>query len=853
MWFVAIIGLLIVGGTVCGYAAFARVNKLRADVDRLQEMLAQGGETSARTAVRREVSEPPESRVDATPRPMRNEPLTPPAVPTKSEPSWSDKAAQSLRQNWMIWLGGACVALAGVFLVRYSIEEGLLGPTARIFLALVFGVSFHGVAEWSRRRAGATHPAMSALAGAGSITLYAALLSALRLYNLITPGTAFASMAVVALGTMVMARLHGPLLAAFGIIGAFLVPIVVSTGDGEIRILLIYALTVSASALLLMRYVYRPWLWWGFAIGALFWGYAALGGANTGASVTLYFSALAYLVSALPHFDWTLRRESAVPAVSYRPATLLQLAEKEDRHRVLFYGLLTVLVAMTILAHPDTASPWLVGLPFFVVTLFLARRQDQLYWLPWVTLLTSSAAWLVARLDLIAQTPLIERLPVEHQVTFLSYLGAHAAVAAGLSLWNLSVTKRPAVWASLATLAPVVLLTLAYLLVTRPEVNWNWGLATMMFASVYLAMAKAALRKLSSDSLTVWLFIGGHFALALACAMVFEAASLTLALAAQFVSLAWVIRTLKLPSLGWLLKVVVAVVLTRLTLNPWLPDYPTDVHWSLWTYGGSTLLAVGGAYLLRPHAQLSKWVSGAALHLLVLTLWTELRYQLYGGNVYAAEYSFQEAVLSMLLFASLALVYHVRAGLSTTLGRYLRAYSTVLLALATLIYAAILIQTQYSGRWLYEGIGQTPLLNMATVAFGAPVVFGLLFARFYDAAYRRRFLMFSGVSAFVFISLEIRHLWTGNVRLDAPGFSGGELYTYSAVWLALAIATVLAGTWRLGQDVYRAGMILLALVIAKLFFLDMAGLEGLFRVASFMGLGLSLLGISFLHQKLAAR
>ena len=45
-------------------------------------------------------------------------------------------------------------------------------------------------------------------------------------------------------------------------------------------------------------------------------------------------------------------------------------------------------------------------------------------------------------------------------------------------------------------------------------------------------------------------------------------------------------------------------------------------------------------------------------------------------------------------------------------------------------------------------------------------------------------------------------------------------------------------------------MALLLVVIAKIFIIDMADLEGLLRVASFMGLGLSLLGLAYLHQKI---
>jgi uncharacterized membrane protein len=77
----------------------------------------------------------------------------------------------------------------------------------------------------------------------------------------------------------------------------------------------------------------------------------------------------------------------------------------------------------------------------------------------------------------------------------------------------------------------------------------------------------------------------------------------------------------------------------------------------------------------------------------------------------------------------------------------------------------------------------------------------------------------------------------------------GELYTYTIVWLLMAVVCLLAGSIRFGTSVYRAGFGLMMLVIAKIFLFDMAGLEGLLRVASFMGLGLSLLGLAYLYQR----
>ncbi len=76
------------------------------------------------------------------------------------------------------------------------------------------------------------------------------------------------------------------------------------------------------------------------------------------------------------------------------------------------------------------------------------------------------------------------------------------------------------------------------------------------------------------------------------------------------------------------------------------------------------------------------------------------------------------------------------------------------------------------------------------------------------------------------------------------------MYTYSAVWMLLAITAILAGSWRFGKNCYRSGMILLAMVIFKVFVIDMYQLEGIYRIVAFMGLGLSLLGIAYLHKRI---
>jgi uncharacterized membrane protein len=62
---------------------------------------------------------------------------------------------------------------------------------------------------------------------------------------------------------------------------------------------------------------------------------------------------------------------------------------------------------------------------------------------------------------------------------------------------------------------------------------------------------------------------------------------------------------------------------------------------------------------------------------------------------------------------------------------------------------------------------------------------------------------------------------------------------------------LIGGIQRDHRGLYRAGLILLVGVILKVFLVDLAGLTGVLRALSFMGLGLVLLGTAYLHQRLA--
>ena len=80
--------------------------------------------------------------------------------------------------------------------------------------------------------------------------------------------------------------------------------------------------------------------------------------------------------------------------------------------------------------------------------------------------------------------------------------------------------------------------------------------------------------------------------------------------------------------------------------------------------------------------------------------------------------------------------------------------------------------------------------------------------------------------------------------------SDAEQYTYSAVWLAFGVALLAAGVGLRSQAVRFASAAVVILTVLKVFLIDMSDLTGIFQGLSFIGLGIVLLGIGWLYQRL---
>ena len=76
-----------------------------------------------------------------------------------------------------------------------------------------------------------------------------------------------------------------------------------------------------------------------------------------------------------------------------------------------------------------------------------------------------------------------------------------------------------------------------------------------------------------------------------------------------------------------------------------------------------------------------------------------------------------------------------------------------------------------------------------------------------------------------------------------------ESWAYTLLLLVYAAGLLVAGVLRSSRPLRLASLAVLMLAMAKAFLLDLGGLEGLWRAASFLGLGACLVGIGLVYQR----
>ena len=151
-----------------------------------------------------------------------------------------------------------------------------------------------------------------------------------------------------------------------------------------------------------------------------------------------------------------------------------------------------------------------------------------------------------------------------------------------------------------------------------------------------------------------------------------------------------------------------------------------------------------------------------------------------------------------------------------------------------------------------DPVGAWPIANLLLLAFAIPAIFALAFRIETGRQALKPVSDGAGIGGlvlvFVWLSLEVRHTFHGST-LNPHFTSDGEWYAYSGLWLVYALVLLAAGIWRRNMPLRYASLAVLMLTVCKVFLFDMAEIGGLFRVASFLGLGLTLMAIGWIYRR----
>jgi uncharacterized membrane protein len=154
-------------------------------------------------------------------------------------------------------------------------------------------------------------------------------------------------------------------------------------------------------------------------------------------------------------------------------------------------------------------------------------------------------------------------------------------------------------------------------------------------------------------------------------------------------------------------------------------------------------------------------------------------------------------------------------------------------------------------------VGSLPIANGLLLAYALPAAMAALARRWIDIEPNRIVALFvevvASILAFAYVSFEVRHLFDPGFERPGLRAAGLELYVYSAVWLLFGVGLLALGFLRNAAALRHAGMALVCVVVAKVFLVDMAGLQGLLRVFSFLGLGAALVGLGYAYRRFGFR
>jgi uncharacterized membrane protein len=774
---------------------------------------------------------------------------------------------ETVGTRWVVWIGGLTLALGGFFMVRYSIDAGLLGPGVRTILGGLFALALLAAGEWTRRKESisaiealpiANIPAI--LTAAGTAVAFATVYAAYALYGFLVPATAFILLGLVALGTLAAALLHGPALAGLGVVGAFVTPVLVSSDKPDYWALYVYLAIVTAASFGLARVRLWRWLAVTTIAFAVLWTLPCLQCGPSMVAPHAFHVLAGFVLAALlvvcgflfgpPADQGQIEPISSGSLAAYLAgATLIVLNSFHADAAMIVFGLLTA--GSLAVAWRSDAATGAVGaaaaLVFVVFAEWAIRANPDMLVLPGGPLpgIGPDATDGSVSLHLISAA------------IFAFGFGIAGFLAQGRSARSVI----PVVWSAASVFVPLALLVALYARIAHLDRSIPFAILAVMLAAAYAAATEMLTKREDrpGHQAAIALYATGTLAaLALALTFALEKGWLTIALALMSAATAWISLQRPIPFLRSLAAILAGIVVLRIADDPRIVGDAVGTtpifNWLLWGYGIPAASFWAGSIFLRRNGDDAplRTVESAAILFTVLLAFMEIRHAVNDGDPYFSSAGLTEVALQVCVALAMAIGLE-RLRLRT--GSVVHNAGAILLtAFAGLATVGGLLLLEQPLLWTVDVGGR--FINLLLLAYALPAVLALLLsyvvAGHRPAAYANTLAAGALILALTYVTAEIRRLYHGPVMV--VGSTGGaEQYTYSIAWLAFGVILLGIGIVANSQRARLASAAVIALTILKAFLIDMSTLTGVYRALSFMCLGLVLVAIGWLYQRILFR
>ncbi len=451
------------------------------------------------------------------------------------------------------------------------------------------------------------------------------------------------------------------------------------------------------------------------------------------------------------------------------------------------------------------------------------------------------------------------RLHLVTAVIFAVVFGAAGFLAQGRSVSAII----PVVWSAAAVFTPLALLIALYARIAHLDRSIPFAILAVMLAAAYGAATEILNRRDSRPGLpiSIALFATGTLgALALALTFALEKGWLTIALALMSMGTAWISMQRPIPFLRSLAAILAGIVVLRIGYEPRIVGDAVGTtpifNWLLWGYGIPALSFWIGKLLPAPPrrrcAAARRGSGGDPVHRTAgvhgNSPCRQRRRHVPRSHLArrssrcrsASRWPWRSA-WSDCAFARGSIVHNVGAVLLTAVCRTCHACS------GCCCWRTPMILADQCRRRLHQ-----PSAARLRPAGGAGAAAVLCGGGPAAASYANTIAAGALILALTYVTLEIRRLYHGPM-LTRGETTGAEQYTYSIAWLAFGVALLGIGIVFNSQRARLASAAVIALTILKAFLIDMSTLTGVYRALSFMCLGLVLVAIGWLYQRILFR